>query len=129
MMCCVGNVKKDAKIELGKQYRTRDGREVRIYAVDGGGGRMVHGAVLNENGWHSVSWERTGKLSVEDTHIDLVEVKPRVKTKAWLNVYRHEDGFEFTEVWESKHAADSARGDACIACVEIDIDVEEGHGL
>jgi hypothetical protein len=33
------------KIELGKTYRTRDGREVKIYAVDGGGEFPIHGGV------------------------------------------------------------------------------------
>jgi hypothetical protein len=31
-------------ISMDKQYRTRDGREVRIYAVDGGGKYPIHGA-------------------------------------------------------------------------------------
>lgn len=117
-------------IDPKKQYRTRQGLPVRIYAVDGDDEMPVHGAILTKHGWKVQSWERDGKwLSGGNDGADLIEVPPRIKTKAWLNVYRHEDGFEFTEVWESKHAADSARGDACIACVAIDIDVEEGHGL
>ena len=117
-------------IDPKKQYRTRDGREVRIYAVDGKGpSSVIHGAVNAGDGWVPFSWFEDGRYRYGQDGTDLIEVKPRIKTKAWLNVYRHEDGFEFNEVWESKHAADSARGDACIACVEIDIDVEEGHGL
>ena len=119
-------------IDPKKQYRTRDGREVRIYAVDGGGSKPVHGAVRQGEVWGQEKWSMSGEWAPDDMAAclwDLIEVKPRIKTKAWLNLYRHEDGFEFTEVWETKHAADSARGDACIACVEIDIDVEEGHGL
>lgn len=117
-------------IDPKKEYRTRDGRKVRIYAVDGKGpSSVVHGAVNAGDGWVPLSWHADGRYNTQTGMADLIEVPPRIKTKAWLNVYRHEDGFEFTEVWESKHAADSARGDACIACVEIDIDVEEGHGL
>lgn len=116
-------------IDKSKQYRTRDGREVRIYAVDGGGDWPVHGAYVDGDTWRIRSWTADGCIYNQKTDADLIEMKPRIKTKAWLNLYRHEDGFEFTEVWETKHAADSARGDACIACVEIDIDVEEGHGL
>ena len=34
-------------IDMKKKYRTKDGREVRIYATDGVGHYPVHGAVNN----------------------------------------------------------------------------------
>lgn len=46
-------------ISLDKKYRTKDGKEVRIYAVDGAGNRPVHGAVLyvyNNKGWEAATW-------------------------------------------------------------------------
>lgn len=120
------------KIEMTRVYRTRDGREVRIYAVDGGGTRPVHGAVLMGDSWRQERWTINGDWAPEDmaaTLYDLIEVRPRIKRKVWVNVYRHEDGIEFEELWETKHAADAARGDACIACVRLTIDCEEGEGL
>ena len=35
-------------IDKSKTYRTRDGREVRIYATDGVGDQAIHGAVLTD---------------------------------------------------------------------------------
>lgn len=46
-------------ISLDKNYRTKDGKEVRLYAVDGAGNRPVHGAVLyvyNNKGWEAATW-------------------------------------------------------------------------
>ena len=37
------------KIEMGKQYRTRDGKEVRIYATDGGGCRDPQALIETTN--------------------------------------------------------------------------------
>ena len=117
-------------IDKSKQYRTRDGCEVRIYATDGGGTHPVHGAIKLEDGWEAVAWRFDGMLGgYQETNSDLIEVKPRIKREVWVNVYRHEDGIEFEELWETKHAADAARGDACIACVKLTIDCAEGEGL
>ena len=113
-------------IELGKQYRMRDGRDVRIYAVDGGGEYPVHGATKLNGQWLSQGWTECGGYDVEvDEHeYDLVEVKPRIKRKVWVNVYPYGQG-----VYSTKEKARAHASDARTACVEIDIDVEEGHGL
>jgi hypothetical protein len=70
-------------IDISKQYRTRDGREVRIYAVDAGGDYPVHGATLGLGGtadWDKASWTQSGHCySEENTSChDLVEVKAEV---------------------------------------------------
>jgi hypothetical protein len=48
------------RLEVGKYYRTRDGRKVRIYALDGEGGFPIHGAVLEADGWDSSDWTLSG---------------------------------------------------------------------
>jgi len=50
------------KISKEKKYKTRDGREVRIYATDTRDGEYpVHGAVLERDGrWHSDVWTEDG---------------------------------------------------------------------
>lgn len=113
-------------IDPKKQYRTRDGREVRIYAVDGGeNGSNVHGAIRWEWGWGATHWyPHGGYLSGTGDPRDLIEVKPRIKRKAWVNVY---PGWE--HAYSTKRDAEIGSGQNRIACVEIDIDVEEGHGL
>jgi len=49
------------KIEVGKFYKTRDGRKARIYAVDGGSDTPVHGAILGPGrGWNTYVWNNSG---------------------------------------------------------------------
>ena len=121
-------------IELGKQYKTRDGCEVRIYAVDGGGQFPVHGAVnFSGTAWTPNEWSETGshlgdpEFRISD--LDLIEVKPRIQREVWVNMYRHYDGVEFYGVCRKKEEADSYASDARIACVKVVIDCEEGEGL
>lgn len=113
-------------IDPKKQYRTRDDREVRIYAVDGRSGEEVHGAYLTKDGWVPFGWDKSGLwCDGSEDKVDLIEVKPRIQRKVWVNVYPHRMG-----VPHGNHAYVAMhRGKDAIACVEIDIDVEEGHGL
>ena len=99
-------------IDINKKYRTRDGREVRIYAVDGDEPRPVHGAHKSQTGWVFSCWEEDGVHLLSTGNYDLIEVKPRIKREVWLNIY------------EREHAARSR-----LACVRVEIDCEEGEGL
>lgn len=116
-------------IDPKKQYRTRQGSPVRIYAVDGDDEMPIHGAVLTAHGWKVNSWQRSGKwLDGGNDGADLIEVKPRIKRTVWVNVYR--DGHNYpAQVYANQQTALLNRYAGIIACVEIDIDVEEGHGL
>lgn len=117
-------------IDPSKTYRTRDGREVRIYATDGKGpASVVHGAINYNDGWVQHTWFADGMYHYTPSCRDLIEVKPRIKREVWVNVYRHDDGVEFYEVLSRKEDADGYAGDARIACVKLVIDCEEGHGL
>lgn len=116
-------------IDPKKQYRTRDGREVRIYAVDGKGpSSVVHGAVNAGDGWVPHSWFADGRYRYGQDGTDLIEVKPRIKRKVWVNVYPEDSGMPDAMHLARANAEHCAFSDR-IACVEIDIDVEEGHGL
>lgn len=119
-------------IELGKQYKTGDGREVRIYAVDGGGRFPVHGAVkLYDGTWRQEEWTPTGSYNGEkDGHtipndLDLIEVTPRIQREVWLNVYNG----RLCTGYPSKEESDRASSYDRIACVKLVIDCEEGEGL
>jgi hypothetical protein len=48
------------QIEVGKYYRTRDGRKARIYAVDGSGNAAIHGAVHHDGKWSTACWLSDG---------------------------------------------------------------------
>jgi len=110
-------------IDINKKYRTRDGREVRIYAVDGDEPRPVHGAIKSPTGWVVSHWPQDGVQSDFEGSNNLVEVKPRIQRTVWLNIYEREDR-PSTKKEADKHAFDTR-----LACVKVEIDVEEGHGL
>lgn len=114
-------------IELGKKYKTRDGHEVRIYALDGDEEMPVHGAVLTKHGWKVNSWARDGRWCPNMTDgVDLIEVTPRIQREVWVNVYPGRVG-QYT--FDSKEAADAHESEKRIACVRLVIDCEEGEGL
>lgn len=48
------------KIEVGKFYKMRDERKVRIYCTDGDARSGVHGAFYNGRGWFAWTWTKEG---------------------------------------------------------------------
>lgn len=82
----VGTYCGPAAMGMGKTYRTRDGREVRIYAVDGGGLYPVHAAYLEPScGWISAIYTARGHQHCDecDAAADLIEVKPTITRVEW----------------------------------------------
>jgi hypothetical protein len=66
-------------IDPKKKYTTRDGREVRIYAVDGEANQIehpIHGAFKNDRGgWVQQGWFRDGKKYIaHENDLDLIKV-------------------------------------------------------
>lgn len=117
-------------ISKDKQYRTRDGREVRIYSTDGSPGWPVHGAYRNIAGeWQVEAWTANGTVFLDRTNNgDLIEVKPRVK--GWVNLCRFSDElWPVGRIFASKKEADDYRGRASIFGACIPVDFEEGEGL
>jgi len=119
-------------IDKSKVYKTRDGREVRIYATDGGGEYPVHGAYLCRGEWRVEAWDEKGFWTDPDheDNVDLIEVKPRIKREVWVNVY---PDVRFGQIFKTKAEADEChyckKVDPRIACVKLTIDCEEGEGL
>lgn len=63
------------KISMDKTYRTRDGRDVKIYTTEHEGKRPVVGAI----GGEVHIWRADGSFSPfinQDHHLDLIEVNP-----------------------------------------------------
>lgn len=119
--------KESNMINMNKQYKTRGGDEVRIYAVDGEGDWPVHGAVKLSDKWKSVTWTLDGIFYEQNqSHsLDLVEVKPRIKREVWMNVYENSS----LNAYKTKEQADKCASYNRLACVKVDIDVEEGEGI
>ena len=115
-------------IDPKKTYKTRDGREVRIYAVDGCNGHRIHGAIYGgkAHGWLHRAWFPNGQTHSFPTDCDLIEVRPRIQREVWVNVYP--DGVSMPFL--TKEAANNYTPMAGrIACVKLVIDCEEGEGL
>lgn len=120
-----------SKIEMSKQYRTRDGREVRIYATDHDSPHPVVGAIKSMGRWYGQAWNDDG-TSGFSRHCDLIEVRPRIKLERWVNVYRSVvHGEPYTGgPWLTRGTADYQKDSGeRIACVKITIDCDEGEGL
>lgn len=119
-------------IDINKTYRTHDGREVRIYATDPPGDYPVAGAVYHQEGWRYRNWPRDERRCNSVSLCDLIEVKPRLKRTAWLNLYptgtRLTIGEQDVSSWDSRREADNHAIKGRLACIKVEIDCEYGAG-
>lgn len=115
-------------ISMDKKYKTRDGRDVRIYCTDAGGVYPVHIAIKREDGtWEISVRTKEGNYNTYSTHkLDLVEVRPRIRREFWMNIYPNEN---FGPVHKTHTDARRFSDEDCIARVKVTIDCEEGEGL
>jgi hypothetical protein len=112
-------------IDKSKTYKTRDGREVRIYATDGVLPYPIHGAIKTKEGWVRASWTPDGDEGLRSD--DLIEVRPRHKRTVWLNVYDNEWVSAFSS--KQKGLKTLCGDEKLIACIKVELDFEEGEGL
>ena len=109
-------------ISKDKTYRTRDGREVRIYATDAHPLEPVHGAFQDYSGaWNSTMWRHDGTNVYGKGETDLIEVKPRIKRTVYLHIYDEYTTVSDTTIQKTMNKPRS--------CVKVEIDCEEGEGL
>ena len=110
-------------IDKNKQYTTRDGREVRIYATDCGGIYPVHGAILKSDGWVIHCWRGDGSDAIDSiSNADLIEVKPRMKIERWIAIEHSGNTSMFSEKVTNG-------GPSLFAIKHIVFEVEEGEGI
>lgn len=122
-----------SKIEMGKQYRTSGGRNVRVLCTDRKGDWPVVALVPDSTRpieiLVSYSSEGHANLNKSLSDYDLVEIKPRINRTYWANIYKNSKVDSFI-AYPSKDLADSMGfGSGRLACVPITIDCEEGEGL
>jgi len=120
------------KIDMNKRYATKSGCEVVIYQIHDQPGYGVHGAYKSYlhkdcSCWISKSWTSSGEdISGTESPMDLVELRPRIQRTYFINLYPNNVvGGTYDKRADAAKWATSNR----IACVEINIDVEEGEGL
>ena len=113
-------------IEMGKEYRTRDGREVVILATNGRGLYSVVGQTNDGVDWVHENWTADGTVFIDRrcSPGDLIEVKPVRVFEMWVNVYPKLR----PSTHMNPHHADS-HGAGRIACLHIRQEYREGDGL
>lgn len=117
------------KITMDGKYQTRDGKPVRILAVDAIGHLPVI-ALISRGGPEELILRLTSEGNVwpppEDHPYDLV-VAPREIT-GWMNVYKGQpDQGSIYTLLPSKEQADIESGPHRIACIQVTF--KEGDGL
>ena len=126
--------RKEQVISLDKTYRTRDGRQVRLYTVDASceneDFENVHGAVLQTASdgeprkWQIQSWFANGAVwTEEERDTDLVEARPQ--RTGWINIY--DDSIVHPSFEEASKASGSYQNRPTIARIQITF--TEGEGL
>ena len=60
------------KFEVGKFYKTRDGRKAQIFMMDDNKGNMLGAVLLSDNSWCSYSWKPDGAYASDSRHLDLI---------------------------------------------------------
>lgn len=71
------------KIDITKQYQTRDGREVRLFTTASPAAWPIIGAVKEDSGWSNVSWKADGTSAYPPS--DLVEVVKRYEQDIFIH--------------------------------------------
>lgn len=116
-------------ISMDKEYRTRDGREVRVLCVDRkeDDGYSVVALIVLRSGRESIEIFDLDGMYVRgrESVNDLIEVKPRIVREVLLNV--HANGS--VTAHSTKDIADRYATIDRIACVKVSIDCEHGEGL
>ena len=115
-------------IEMGKEYRTREGREVVILATNGRGLYPIVGQVLNADGeWGHYKWTADGFAYSRRSFScsDLIEVKPLMAVDGWLNTYK-----DIMPVFHlTRRSADEQASPDRLSCLRIYKTYKEGDGL
>lgn len=81
-------------IDIKKQYKTKNGHKVRIYATDSNDTYPIHGAVFIDGVWKVTTWTVKGCYDVNGTtdNLDLIEIKPiqdKDPVYAWDDDWTH----------------------------------------
>jgi hypothetical protein len=114
-------------IEMGKEYRTRDGYEVVILATNGRGLYSVVGQINDGVDWVHENWTADGTVFIDRRYSprDLIEVKPVRVLEGWFNA----DKAGVAGFFSSRENADQFACDSRIACLHIRQEYTEGDGL
>lgn len=131
------SIEQDLKDESlwAEGFQTRDGRPVRIYAIDGNKKYPVHGAYFETtDGWSSCSWTGVGGFDCqhrsEKLNTDIIR-RP-VKRKGWISFCEHPNrtviaGASHVLLTKEEAMMNPWSDERMLACIEIEF--TEGDGL
>ena len=129
-LCLSCGVKeREMKVSMNGRYTTRDGREVRIYAVENNSQVFcVHGAIPIKGEWLSFTWDIKGmhEHAISRGNFDLIEKPKTVEVDFWVNVYGN---YESVFTHPSRIAAEKNASLNRTACINIKRTIMEGEGL
>lgn len=110
----------------GETYKTRDGREARVYAVDGRGDFSVHGAILDKDGWSPAEWTKSGRHYGPEM-VGPYDLMPP-KRELWVNVFRDNGTHVWFRAWDNKQEADFQERDiSSTRIARIRVEYTEGQ--
>ena len=93
----------------GMTLKTRDGRDARVYAIDGEIPHPIHGAILTDGKWALRSWTEEGRFDhrfTDPAPYDLMQPKREL----WVNVYPWPlEAFAYVNKTEADDCADVKR--------------------
>lgn len=126
-------------IRMNQEYKTRTGKPVRIYAIDGDGIAIrVHGAIYNNGGWQLSAWAADGRYfnassrsAANPQPNDLVEKRP----SRWVVIFKYDrvsnGPFYFSGTYTTREAIDEvlARTPTSGSTVVSIVEVEDGTGM
>ena len=120
-------------LDFTKPIQTRDGREVRIHATDGGGAWPVHGAIYSKtSGWQQACWRLDGRTTVDfDFPSDLVSVPLKmIKRRVYVSTYGDNETLQAAGLL-GLVTVKVTSGPQRITSLNfpVDIEIPEGYGL
>lgn len=110
-------------ISMDKKYRTRDGREVRSYAVDADPEYPIHGAVKSDTGWDMNEWDSDGRYydSGTESGNDLIEIPREITVNLWINAKSNGDHAVFISLENATICAD----EYTVKCYPVTVTIPE----
>lgn len=115
------------QFDPSKPCQTRDGREARIYAVDGAGEYQIHGAIKLDGEWQSCAWRKDGVWHTAfESQKDLVNIP--VVHERWVHILGIYGGiYTDKRTYKTKEEAEVHRIASTLAIVKLTF--AEGEGL
>lgn len=109
------------KIEMGKEYQTRDGRKVRILCVDGPNDVYPVVGFIESSGPQTWAPDGTFRVSAGARGCDQDLVPVPVTKTVYVNVYRGRDTPAFGDPYPSRAECDriAGRGPERTGCIKI----------